>query len=225
MLKFTKESLLKGITKIDSFPELRKGRESIEYDLIFNYKSYPPILVLSEAHKILGITKHHLGKKIIQRTWRGMCYIMLGLEKKKIDTESIRNYQADYLGRFQGNTLLCELMPIPKPRINDWGYEKLIPQFTSRDEYFQVVKPRRIKYLRNLINQYRPKIVIGYGQGKNETYWQAYKELFPNIKFLQSGQFLVARDKNMVVVLTDHFTARTMNGKLDEVVSIIKNSL
>jgi 5-methylcytosine-specific restriction protein B len=54
MLKFTKESLLNGITKIDSFPELRKGRESIEYDLIFNNKSYPPILVLSEAHKWLG---------------------------------------------------------------------------------------------------------------------------------------------------------------------------
>lgn len=54
MLKFTKESLLKGISKIDSFPELRKGRESIEYDLIFNNKSYPPILVLSEANKSLG---------------------------------------------------------------------------------------------------------------------------------------------------------------------------
>ena len=105
----------------------------------------------AEAHKILGITKHHDGKKIIQRTWRGMCCIMLGLEGKETDTESIRNYQADYLGRFQGNSLLCELMPIPKPRINDWGYESLIPQFTSPEEYYRVVKPRRIKYLQDLI--------------------------------------------------------------------------
>ena len=176
----------------------------------------------AEAHKILGIIKHHSGKKIIQRTWRGMCYIMLRLEGKPVDAENIRNYQADYLGRFQGNSLLCELMPIPKPSINDWGYEKLIPQFSSPDEYYRIVKPRRIKLLQNLIDEYHPKIVIGYGQGTSQSYWQAYKELFPDLKFSKNGQFLVARNKDTVVVLTDHFTARTMNGKFDEVVAIIK---
>ena len=77
----------------------------------------------AEAHKTLGITKHHFGKKTIQRTWRGMCYVMLRLEGKEPDTESIRNYQADYLGRFHGSSLLCELMPIPKPNISSWGSE------------------------------------------------------------------------------------------------------
>ena len=178
----------------------------------------------AEAHKILGITKYHNGKKIIQRTWRGMCCIMLGLEGKETDTESIRSYQADYLGRFQGNSLLCELMPIPKPRINDWGYESLIPQFLSAEEYYRIVTPRRIKYLQGLINQNRPKIVIGYGQGFEKNYWQAYREIFPDLKFAKKGQFMVARDTNNVVVLTDHFTAITMNGKFDEVVSIIKNA-
>ena len=173
----------------------------------------------AEAHSILGITKHHSGRKIIQRTWRGMCYIMLRLEGKEVDTESIRNYQADYLGRFQGTSLLCELFPIPKPSINDWGYENLFPQYSSREEYYRIVKPRRVKYLQNLVSDYRPKTVIGYGK----NYWEDYQELFPNLKFSKSGQFLVARDKDFVVVLTDHFTARTMNGKLDEVVSIINN--
>jgi len=32
---------------------------------------------------------------------------------KPVDQESIRNYQANDLGRFRGNSLLCELMPIP----------------------------------------------------------------------------------------------------------------
>jgi hypothetical protein len=173
----------------------------------------------AEAHAILGITKFHTGQKIIQGTWRGMCYIMLRLEGKPVDRESIRNYQADYLGRFQGTSLLCELLPIPKPSMNDWGYEKLIPQYSSRDGYYKVVKPRRIKYLRSLIIKYRPKVVIGYGK----KYWQDYQELFPSSIFLENGQFLVARDENLVVVLTDHFTARTMNGKFDEVVSIINN--
>ena len=173
----------------------------------------------AEVHKLLGIPKFHTGHKVIQKTWRGMCYIMLRLEGKPVDRDSIRNYQAEYLGRFQGNSLLCELMPIPKPRINTWDYEMLIPQFKSAEAYYQLVKPRRVNYLHGLIQEHRPKVVIGYGK----KYWQDYQKLFPSSIFLENGQFLVARDENLVVVLTDHFTAPTMNGKFDEVVSIINN--
>lgn len=179
----------------------------------------------AEAHQILGITKHHSGRKVIQRTWSGMCYIMLRLDGKTADAESIRNYQADYLGRFQGNSLLCELMPIPKPNLNDWRYEKLIPQFSSPDEYYRVVKPRRIKFLRALVKEYLPKVIIGYGKGFSQTYWQAYKELFPDSEFSAYGQFMVAKSTNTLVILTDHFTSRTMNGKLEQVVSIINNRM
>ena len=119
---------------------------------------------------------------------------------------------------------MCELMPIPKPRINVWDYEMLIPQFKSAKEYYEVVKPRRVNYLRGLIQEHRPKVVIGYGQGFTKSYWQAYSELFPELRFSAHGQFLVARDTNAVVVLTNHFTSKTMNGKFDEVVSIIKGS-
>jgi hypothetical protein len=178
----------------------------------------------ANAHRILGITKFHTGRKRIQSTWRGMSYIMLRLEGKSVDRESIRNYQADYLGRFQGNSLLCELMPLPKPRINVWGYETLIPQFKSSDEYYGVVKPRRVNFLRGLIQEYQPKIVIGYGQGPAKSFWQAYMELFPHLKFSEHGQFLVARNTDTMVVFTDHFTSKTMNGKFDEVVSIIKRA-
>ena len=110
-------------------------------------------------------------------------------------------------------------MPIPKPSINDWGYETLIPQFKSSATYYQIVKPRRLRYLQELLQTYRPKIVIGYGK----NYWQTYSELFPDLRFTQRGQFLLARDANTTVVLTDHFTSRTMNGKFDEIVSIIQN--
>ena len=86
-------------------------------DNIRSRSKFRPVEDCAEAHKILGITKFHTGQKIIQSTWRGMCYIMLRLEGKPVDRESIRNYQADYLGRFQGNSLLCELMPIPRANI------------------------------------------------------------------------------------------------------------
>ena len=50
----TRESIIKAIVIIDNNPSLRRGRESIEYDLIYNGKRYPPILILSEANKIVG---------------------------------------------------------------------------------------------------------------------------------------------------------------------------
>ncbi len=54
MMTFTKESISEAINIIEQHPEIRKGRESQEYDLIFGGKKYPPILVLSEASKLLG---------------------------------------------------------------------------------------------------------------------------------------------------------------------------
>ncbi|NTS39952.1 DUF3578 domain-containing protein [Flavisolibacter sp. BT320] len=54
MVNFDRESIIQAIEKIDNQPELRNGRNSIEYDLNYKNKSYPPILVLSEASKMLG---------------------------------------------------------------------------------------------------------------------------------------------------------------------------
>ncbi len=115
----------------------------------------------AEAHRILGITKHHWDRRVIQRTWRGMCYIMLKLDNKATDTESIRTYQAESLGRFGGQTLLVELMPVPKSSIGAWGYEELVPQYASREDYYQKVKPRRLTYLQSLIRENKPQIVVG----------------------------------------------------------------
>jgi len=55
MLDITRESINKAIENIEKYPELLKGRESKDYDLVLeNGKTYPPILVVSEAHKALG---------------------------------------------------------------------------------------------------------------------------------------------------------------------------
>ena len=49
--QFTRENLKKAIKEIDNNPELISGRHSSTYDLIFEGKKYPPILVLSIANK------------------------------------------------------------------------------------------------------------------------------------------------------------------------------
>ncbi len=78
---------------------------------------FHPVMDNAEAHKMFGVTYLHWGKRKIQRTWRGMCYIMLCLEGNEPTAENIRAYQAEKLGRYGGNTLLTELMPIPKPKV------------------------------------------------------------------------------------------------------------
>jgi|SRR5690554_3489475 len=50
-IQFTKEEIIKAIKQIDNNPKLRTGRQSSTYDLIFEDKKYPPILVLSVANE------------------------------------------------------------------------------------------------------------------------------------------------------------------------------
>lgn len=55
MIKQLSESLIiKAIKLVDENPTILKGRQSSTYDLIYKGKTYPPILVLSEANKLAG---------------------------------------------------------------------------------------------------------------------------------------------------------------------------
>lgn len=51
---FTREELVDAINRIDNNPTLKSGRHSSTYDLIYEGKKYPPILVLSTANILKG---------------------------------------------------------------------------------------------------------------------------------------------------------------------------
>lgn len=51
-MNFTREDLIAAIKKIDEDPQLKTKRASSTYDLIYNEKKYPPILVLSVANQL-----------------------------------------------------------------------------------------------------------------------------------------------------------------------------
>ncbi|MGV0939817.1 McrB family protein [Empedobacter sp. ULE_I140] len=51
---FTKGEILKAIDYLDQHPEEFKGRASSTYDLVYEGKKYPPILVLSKANELKG---------------------------------------------------------------------------------------------------------------------------------------------------------------------------
>ena len=111
-------------------------------------------------------------------------------------------------------------MPIPKSKLSDWGYEALIPQFSSREDYYARIMPKRIKYLKDLISKYQPRVVICYGK----AYWEDFKTLFPEANFKKNDLFEIAYSNRTLAILTDHFTARSMNNKFSLVSSIIQNA-
>lgn len=173
----------------------------------------------AEAHRNLGMTQFHEGRRRIQPTWRGMCCLMLCLENKPVNRPAIRKYQAERLGRSSGKTLQCEMMPIPKHNMHTWGYEDLIPQYKSRDHYYETVLPQRIELLRGLHKKHQPPVVIAYGK----QYWPKYQKLFQSLDFQEREGFLVAENGKQVVVLIDHFVARTMNNRHSHVAEIVRS--
>ncbi len=54
MMEFSRNDLLEAINIIDENPALRNKRSSSTYDLVFEEKTYPPILVISVANQLKG---------------------------------------------------------------------------------------------------------------------------------------------------------------------------
>lgn len=51
-MEFKRDNIIAAIEKIDKNPEFRNNRNSSTYDLVFEGKNYPPILVLSVANQL-----------------------------------------------------------------------------------------------------------------------------------------------------------------------------
>ena len=111
-------------------------------------------------------------------------------------------------------------MPLPKPNMAAWGYDGILPQFGSKENYYEQILPKRLKYLRSLIDHHSPAGVIGYGK----SYWQHYRILFPASEF-KRRQIDEIADGQQFVLLSHHFTARSMNGRFSEIANIIRDGI
>jgi hypothetical protein len=174
---------------------------------------FAPVEDLASAQQILDATKYH-------SDWRGVCEIMLRLDNKAPSDDMLQTYQADQLGRQNGATLLCALLPIPQSASAEWTYTTILPQFTSQQACDEAFKPERLDLFRELVAEHHPKIVIGSGK----AHWAEYQELFNRFKFSENGPFLVGWDTDTVVILTDQFDAPEMEGKFAELVTIIREN-
>jgi 5-methylcytosine-specific restriction protein B len=114
-MEISKESILKAIEKIDSNPNLQKGRTSSTYDLVYNNRKYPPILVLSEANKVNGGKEVYLedfkngtseafkyltdfGFEIVKKHESYYDELLKFLQQSKTDELKISNYKKGFEG-------------------------------------------------------------------------------------------------------------------------------
>jgi hypothetical protein len=123
-----------------------------------------------------------------QRTWRAMSHLML--RRQGIDDptdDQLYCYQAEQLGRVDGETLLSELLP-------KWTQ--------SLDEaYVREIQAHHVRLLRDIIGNSKFEIVVAHGQ---ESDWAAYKDVFGIKRWTERGEFAVANVNDQRIVLAPH---------------------
>lgn len=154
------------------FLGMEEGGGSIE-QLQARARLFKPVGELSSALQILGydITKYH-------STLRVMSMVMLAMNDAPGWREfpKAQEYQETKLGRYDGETFLTDLMPLPCKNLKDWPYPDLFP---TKAEYIEKIRPTRVRLLNERLSEVEPRIVFCYGKGN----WRFYEEIFSGVNF------------------------------------------
>ena len=144
-------------------------------------------------------------------TWATMSKIVRRLKglSNWSDTEQVRRYQAERLGRLDGETFLTEILPFPAWNTRDWPAN---PWFETRAQYEKEVRPKRISMLRELHETYSPRYVFCYGTGN----WAHHHDIFSDVSFepILDGRVLLGRSRSSTIVLTPFFAYYLMTNDL-----------
>lgn len=165
---------------------------------------------LRDAHRKLGILKHHEGRRNLQPVWNKMCEFMLRVEGHPSPTvEDRRTYQAEHLGRTHGNSLLLELLPIPKPSMSAWDYPLTFPEYPDVAAYRRDVIPRRIELVSQLVIDHLPRVIVAYGK----EYWPYYRQILSHAQFSERNGSLTGVRGDTLMILTHFLSRKEMNGR------------
>jgi hypothetical protein len=123
--------------------------------------------------EVLDLRWHHTdadpansipGSEKLQATWSQLIRVVLAIQGKPTDNQSVSDYQQAKLGRSGGDTCLLELMPLPSPDSKTWLYREhsLLRQLRSRDDYMKHYAQSRALGLRGRIAEHKPAVVVFY---------------------------------------------------------------
>jgi hypothetical protein len=174
---------------------------SLDDDLLAR-TAYEPYEDLLEGQTALGSPQRFFGDNPkAQRTWRPMCHLMLRRSGiREIDNAARCRYQADRLGRRDGDTLLAELLPYPNPNTKIWHYAD---RFATRD----MMVNARVALLKRAFSDARFELVVAYGVAN----WQHYVRIFDVSKWTSNGSFRVGYHGDSRIVLAPHLSTRAFN--------------
>ena len=168
---------------------------------------------LRNFHFDIGIRNHweSVGGNAIklQFTWKRLIQTILTAKGVPVTHESIGDYQSQHLGTLDGNSCLLELLPLPSPSVNGFGYVHLAneqyPYFASRALYRNYIMDQRISRVREMLAKHQPRHVVLYGK----SYVQQWNNLLTNVEWKQiDGQISHCKYLQSHVWLVPHPAAR-----------------
>jgi len=180
------------------FIGMEEGGGSIE-QLRKRVRQYDSVEYLHGSPAKIGLETKYLHVP----TWRVMSKLTMAMQGTPgwEDTSSAREYQATNLGHADGDTFLTEMMPLPSPSTGVWPYGSI---WHSRDEYYEEVRPGRIKWLRSEVSECQPRYVICYGKGN----WPHYEEIFRGVQFsgTLNEKIKTGRNEHSTILLLPFFS-------------------
>jgi hypothetical protein len=157
---------------------------------------------LREFHRRTGFIRHHEGQVALQSTWAKLIRIALCADDRPADTEAVRQFQQNELGRAGGATTLLELFPLPSPSTRHWTYGDCgIPEIATRDAYRNTLEEPRTTAIRARIDEHAPKAVVFYGMGYR-PYWERIAEI--TIAPVEGERFSSAGRGSTLLLLAPH---------------------
>jgi hypothetical protein len=124
-------------------------------------------------------------------------------EAQSFDTDAIREYQAQQLGRRDGETALLELYPLPAARLSHWPYASLSDLSVLRDRktYHKALSSQRIGMIQALIDEHQPRFVVMYGT----TYRKQWRQLYGGMLLMDvDAELLCGRRGRTEMLLITH---------------------
>ena len=143
----------------------------------------------------------------LQPTWSKFCRMILAAEGRPTDTEEVRRYQAEQLGRGDGNSCLMELLPLPSPSLKHWLYERRsqLPQLRDRQTYMEHYASARASHIRKRIAEHQPRaVVFSSVDARYMPWWRAIAGVNFERREAERRAYFVGERGRTQFVVTNH---------------------
>jgi hypothetical protein len=142
-----------------------------------------PLVDLRDFHVAIRKLRFFSGGIPLQPTWRPLMRVLFVAEGRDITTKALRFYQANRLGRFDEETTLLELSPLPAKGTEERWFRD--HELLGKIE-LEALKHRRRDQLKELIKHHKPRAVVTYG---DMTSWQESLSLGETSWAFRAGRY------------------------------------